>query len=72
MRLDTVARPYVLRFPDTGTVFPLSSEEASRILQQYEIRSYQAGRVVLVAFGGTLVEILPATLGGGVAFVPSA
>lgn len=69
----TVARPYTLTFHATGQSYPLTSEEAQRLLDEYPAVSATRNRVVLHGHNTSdpkqRTSIRPATLGGGPAFV---
>lgn len=62
-------RPYTLVFPATGSAYPLSSEEAQRLIDAYPVLSgSNSQRVFLRADDGQVCQLHPATLGGGPAF----
>jgi len=69
MKIDTVRRPYVLTFTDTGMSYPLTSDEAQRLLDEYPAIRATRNRVLLQGHGTTRTTITPATLGGGPAFL---
>lgn len=61
-------RPYVMHTPGEGDGYPLNSEDAQRLVDSYLA---EGGHVTSDARGLTLptgARIVPATLGGGVAF----
>lgn len=72
-RISTVARPYLLTFRATGTTYPLTSEEAQRLLDEYPAVTATRYRVVLQGHNtGKASErtvLQPATRGGGPAFI---
>lgn len=68
-RIETVARPYLLTFRASGHTYPLTSEDAQRLIDAYPAVSATSQRVVLRGDDGTRSEIRPATRGGGIAFV---
>jgi hypothetical protein len=72
MRISTVDRPYTVTFHATGTSYPLTSEEAQRLLDEYPVVRATRNRVVLPGHNTPdprqRVSIQPATLGGGPAF----
>lgn len=73
MKITTVARPYTLTFLATGTSYPLTSEDAQRLLDEYPAITATRNRVVLQGHNTPdpkqRTVIRPATLGGGPAFV---
>jgi hypothetical protein len=72
-KVMVVARPYLLTFLATNTTYPLTSDEAQRLLDEYPIVLATRNRVVLQGHNTSdpkqrcLIE--PATRGGGSAFV---
>jgi hypothetical protein len=72
-RISTVARPYLLTFHASGHTYPLTSEEAQRLLDEYPAVRVNSQRVVLQGHNTPRTEerttIRPATLGGGPAFI---
>jgi len=72
-RIYTVDRPYQLIFHGTGAVYPLTSEAAQRLLDEYPAVTATKFRVVLpghnTARAAERVSIRPATIGGGPAFI---
>jgi hypothetical protein len=72
MRVYTVARPYVLTFHGSGHSYPLTSEEAQRLIEGNPVVRATRNRVILQ--GGNdgkpynRTTLRPATLGGGIAF----
>jgi hypothetical protein len=69
MRAWTVARPYILTFQQTRTSYPLDSEEAQRLIDNYPLISASRNRVVLLGDDGAKSVLTAATLGGGDAFI---
>lgn len=71
--IATVPRPYTLTFLATGTSYPLSSDEAQRLLDEYPAVSATRNRVVLEGHNTSKASertiLRPATLGGGPAFI---
>lgn len=65
--VSVVRRPYLLTFA-SGNVYPLTSEEAQRLIDEYPIVTATRHRVTLRGDDGTISHITPATLGGGDAF----
>lgn len=72
MRIQTVSRPYVLTFHATGQSYPLTSDEAQRLIDEYPAVLATRNRVVLVGHNTSdpkqRTTIRPATIGGGIAF----
>lgn len=73
MRIRTVSRPYTLTFHASRTSYPLSSEEAQRLLDDYPAVRANTQRVVLPGHNTSepaqRATLQPATKGGGAAFV---
>jgi hypothetical protein len=73
MKIAVSARPYTLTFLATGASYPLTSDEAQRLIDEYPAITATRNRVVLQGHNtGRASErtvIRPATLGGGPAFV---
>ena len=75
MRTKIVAtdRPYILTFHASGHSYPLTSEEAQRLIDAYPVRTATRNRVVLHGHNSShaynRTTIRPATLGGGPAFI---
>ncbi len=73
MKIHTVARPYILTFHATRTSYPLTADEAQRLVDEYPAVRATRNRVVLpghnTADPGQRATIRPATVGGGAAFV---
>ncbi len=71
--IHTVPRPYLLTFPETGSTYPLTSEEAQRLLDEYPAITATKYRVVLqghnTARASARTILRPATKGGGPAFI---
>jgi hypothetical protein len=62
MRISTVPHPYILTFHATGTSYPLTSEDAQRLLDEYP--AVRATRQYVVLQGHNSGAFLPP--GGGV------
>ena len=75
MNVHTVKRPYTLTFRATGQRYPLTSDEAQRLIDEYPVVTATRNRVVLQGHNtGKASErttITPATVGGGPAFTVS-
>lgn len=75
MKITTVQRPYTLTFLYSGSVYPLTSEEAQRLLDAYPAHSATKYKVVLVGHNTPdpkqRTVLRPATRGGGPAFLIS-
>jgi hypothetical protein len=73
MRIQTVARPYMLTFRSSGHSYPLTSEDAQRLLDEYPAVTATKSKVVLhghnTGKASDRTELRPATLGGGPAFI---
>lgn len=69
MNVETVERPYTLTFRATNTSYPLTREEADRLIAEYPVIHAKANAVHLRGDDGYPVIIRPATLGGGPAFI---
>lgn len=69
MKVHTTPRPYGLMFSATGTRYPLTQEDAERLLAEYPVKSATRNQITLRADDGHRVFIYPATLGGGDAFI---
>jgi len=69
MTIQTVARPYLVTFARSGQTFPLTSDEAQRIVDGATAVHVAAHRVVLRDADGHRMTLRPATLGGGPAFL---
>jgi len=73
MRATPVQRPFVITFHATGTSYPLTPEEVSRLLDEYPLIYASKYRVILPGHNTPdsrqRVTIRPATVGGGPAFV---
>jgi hypothetical protein len=73
MKIQTVARPYTLTFRSSGHSYPLTSEDAQRLLDEYPAIKATSQRVVLMGHNTgdprqrTILQ--PATRGGGPAFI---
>jgi hypothetical protein len=72
-KVTVTARPYVITFHATGTTYPLTSEDAQRLLDEYPAVLATRHRVVLpghnTADPKQRTTIRPATRGGGAAFI---
>ena len=68
-RVYAVSRPYVVTIGDMS--FPASSDDAQRTLDAYPVVKFSPDLVVLRAGDrpSIRVRLVPATLGGGPAFV---
>lgn len=73
MKISVVERPYTLTFHSSGHSYPLTSEEAQRLLDEYPAVTATRNKVVLVGHNSSKAvdrsSIRPATLGGGSAFI---
>lgn len=75
MRIYTVERPYLLTFNGSGHTYLITSEEAQRLLNEYPAVSASRNRVVLPGHNlpasdrASRSTLVPATLGGGPAFI---
>jgi len=72
MTVTTVDRPYLMTLPQRGygISFPLSSTEAQEMLDHNPVITATRERVVLHDVNNARwIELTPATLGGGAAFV---
>lgn len=69
MAIYATKRPYTLTFQATGTSYPLTSEDAQRLIDEYPATKTSANRVDLRADDGTTCTLRPATLSGGPAFL---
>jgi len=68
VKVYALARPFILDFGTPGGRYPITSEEAQRLIDSYPVLSANRTAVVLRADDGGKVRITPATLGGGPAF----
>lgn len=72
MRITAHNRPFTLTFITTGTPYPLTSDEAQRLLDEYPAVTATRNRVVLVGHNTADPKqhtiLTPATRGGGPAF----
>jgi hypothetical protein len=72
-QITVTARPYLLTYHGTGQTYPLTSEEAQRLIDEYPAAMTRGGYVVLQGHNtGRASErttIAPATWGGGPAFL---
>lgn len=72
-KIWTVARPYTLTFHATGQSYPLTSDEAQRLLDEYPAVTATKFRVVLAGHNTVRASerttLRPATVGGGPAFL---
>ena len=72
-KITVVDRPYILTFHGSGQSYPLTSDEAQRLIDAYPSVTATRNRVVLMghntshASGRTTIR--PATYGGGHAFI---
>lgn len=68
--IKTVERPYTLTFTSTGHRYPLTSEEAQRLIDEYPLTYASQHQVGLRGDGrGTNTILRAAALGGGPAFI---
>ena len=72
-KIYTVPRPYLITFHATGSTYPLTSDDAQRLLDEYPAVRATSAYVVLQGEGKPYpmnrTTIRPATAGGGVAFI---
>ena len=72
MTITAAQRPYVLTFLSTGGTYPLSADEAQRLLDEYPAVRASRNRVILqghnTASPRERTELRPSTFGGGPAF----
>ena len=72
-RITATARPFILTFHATNTSYPLTAEEAQRLLDEYPAITATKNRVVLQGHNtgraSDRTTLRPATVGGGPAFV---
>ena len=72
MKIYTTPRPYTLTFASSGHSYPLTSDEAQRLLDEYPAVTASRSRVVLQGHNSSRASdrttLRPATLGGGAAF----
>lgn len=75
MKITAVQRPFILTFLATGTSYPLTSEEAQRLLDGYPAHSATKYKVVLQGHNTPdpkqRTVLRPAARGGGPAFLIS-
>lgn len=73
MKITAIARPFILTFHSSGHSYPLTSDEAQRLLDEYPAVRATRNRVVLPGHNTSRVAeratLRPATLGGGPAFI---
>jgi hypothetical protein len=71
--IQAVQRPYLLTFHVSAFTYPVSSEEAQRLLDSYPAITATRSRVVLRGDGENNkgCTLRPATRGGGPAFIIS-
>jgi hypothetical protein len=73
VKIHTVARPYLLTFHSSGHTYPLTSDEAQRLLDAYPARRATSQSVVLMGHNSShaydRTTIRPATRGGGPALL---
>lgn len=71
-RITVYPRPYVLTFQATGTSYPLTAEDAQRVLDEYPAVRATRNRVVLPGHNTSDPQqrctLRPATIGGGPGF----
>lgn len=72
MKITAAQRPFLLTFHFSGHTFPLTSEDAQRLLDEYPAVTATRNRVVLpghnTSRASERVTLRPATIGGGPAF----
>lgn len=72
MKITAADRPFTLTFHGTGQRYPLTRDEAQRLLDEYPAVLATRNRVILPGHNtsdpGQRATIKPATLGGGPAF----
>lgn len=72
MKITAAKRPFRITFLATHTSYPLTSEEAQRLLDEYPAVSATRNRVVLPGHNTSRANerciLRPATIGGGPAF----
>jgi hypothetical protein len=72
-KITAINRPFVLTFHATGQSYPLTAEDAQRLLDEYPAVTATRNRVVLqghnTASAKERTTLRPATLGGGPAFI---
>jgi hypothetical protein len=72
MTIDVADRPYIITFRASGHSYPLSAEEARRLLDNYPVVSASRNRLVFPGHNTSRPsersEVRPATRGGGPAF----
>lgn len=72
-KITATARPFLLTFHATRTTYPLTAEEAQRLLDDYPAVTATRNRVVLPGHNTSRASerctLRPATLGGGPAFI---
>lgn len=69
MQIQTVPRPYILTFSQSGNAYPLTSDEAQALIDTYPVIRASRNVVRLKSEGTGYAQLNPATLGGGSAFV---
>lgn len=71
-RIIAAQRPFVLTFHATGASYPLTSDDAQRLLDEYPAVSMTRNRVILPGHNTSRASerctLRPATIGGGLAF----
>lgn len=72
MKITAAARPFALTFHCSGHTFPITAEEAQRLLDEQGIHRATRNRVVFHGHNTSRAieraTLRPATLGGGPAF----
>lgn len=75
MKVIAVNRPFILTFHSSGHNYPLTADEAQRLLDEYPAVAATKFRVTLqghnTSRAADRTTIRPATLGGGPAFIIS-
>ncbi len=73
MKITVIDRPFLLTFHATGTTYRVTSDEVRNLLAEYPVIRATRNRLVLPGHNTTRaserVSIVPATRGGGPAFV---
>lgn len=71
--ITAAARPFLLTFHASGQTYPLTAEEAQRLLDEYPAVTATRNRVVLPGHNTSnpaeRSTLRPATAGGGPAFI---
>lgn len=71
-KITAAQRPYAMTFLATGTTYPMTAEDAQRLLDEYPAVKATRNRVVLPGHNTSDPKqrciLQPSTLGGGPAF----